>query len=351
MCIRDRVRPFIGFAEIFAVAGDVSRGLIFSIIREIDATYELWGRVPTILGTLRRGGYRHQAKANAWYPRLWQNLVRLALKSQRPCEGAIVGGGCSGFHQPTSDPGVLWLWYWPAYRPSNAECVELRSHWGVSIEKLVGPGWEDWGFFGIYATLGLEDAEDPEQKPVSRGPPRLSRVEQTAPLPAIREEEDHGAAADEAAPRTAHEHGDWDPEERSADPFEFTPILDPIPEGSDESGSPSSGSFHTPEEEEPQPELLVGTSPSAPSQGPRSTNNGAQRVLWASRGSSVFAARLPADRTLKRNNQVLSAEEINEHVEEAWAAKGKEVGNFVVHRAIQAMQETGSEWNLSLIHI
>ena len=34
------------------------------------------------------------------------------------------------------------------------------------------------------------------------------------------------------------------------------------------------------------------------------------------------------------------------HAEAAWAAKGKEVNNYVVHRAIQAMQETGSEWNI-----
>ena len=90
----DKVRPFIGFAEIFALGGDVSKSLIFQIIREIDATFELWGRVPTTLGILRRAGYHQKAKATSWYPRLWNNLLTLALKANRPSEGAIVGGGC-----------------------------------------------------------------------------------------------------------------------------------------------------------------------------------------------------------------------------------------------------------------
>jgi hypothetical protein len=38
----------------------------------------------------------------------------------------------------------------------------------VSLEKLVGSGWEDTGFFGLYSTYARLEDEDLENKPVTR---------------------------------------------------------------------------------------------------------------------------------------------------------------------------------------
>ena len=42
---------------------------------------------------------------------------------------------------------------WPYRRPVALRTLELRSHWGVSMEKLAAPDWEDACFPGVYATL------------------------------------------------------------------------------------------------------------------------------------------------------------------------------------------------------
>ena len=103
----DQIREFIGW--ILWAGATVAASITFRIQREIDSAYDLWGRVPTILGTLRRTGLQQAAKGNKSYPRLLANLRELAAKLRIPFEGAFVGGGCRGFYAVTSDPGILYL--------------------------------------------------------------------------------------------------------------------------------------------------------------------------------------------------------------------------------------------------
>ena len=48
-----------------------------------------------------------------------------------------------------------------------------------------------------------------------------------------------------------------------------------------------------------------------------------ERVLWMSRGSLVLTSRLPPDRSIRRNNQVLSAAEELQHAEEVVGSQRK----------------------------
>ena len=215
----DQIRPFFGW--IFWLSpGDVKGAIMFRISKEIEDSYELWGRRPTVLGTLRRGGYNIQAKATKDYPTLWGNILELAVRSGHPCEGAVVGGGAKGFQPVTNEPGILWLVVWPYRRPSALQTMELHSHWGVNMEKFVGPDWEDTAFFGIYSTLERLEFEGEDEK---KAAPKV----RTAPkggLPTI-PEYDSKAWAKSAEPLNRHEKGEWMPEELVKDPYEWTPIL------------------------------------------------------------------------------------------------------------------------------
>ena len=62
--------------------------------------------------------------------------------------------GTRGFPAVTRDPGILWLVFWPCRRPVALRTIELRSHWGVNMETLVGVDWTDTAFFGANPTLG-----------------------------------------------------------------------------------------------------------------------------------------------------------------------------------------------------
>ena len=127
----DQVRPFSGWT-FWLSTKNVSDATMFRISRKIEDAYELWGRYPTILGTLRRQGHNVKAKRTAEYPRLRSDILELSIRSRRPCEGAVVGGGARGFPAVTSEPGVLWLVMWPYKRPSALQTRELRSHWGIA---------------------------------------------------------------------------------------------------------------------------------------------------------------------------------------------------------------------------
>ena len=200
----------MGWAFWLAQGADPNDALMLRIAKEIDDS-ELWGRTPTILGTLRRGGYNVVAKKTKDHPRLWSNLLELALRARRPCEGAIVGGGTRGFPAVTGEPGVLWLVFWPYRRPTALRTYELRSHWGVSMEKLAGPEWEDTAFFGIYSTLErLEETGDDDV---------VGKRSPTGNLPKIPEEQ-YQELGKHGNPRSRHEQGEWLPEEPVRDPFE-----------------------------------------------------------------------------------------------------------------------------------
>ena len=79
------------------------------------------------------------------------------------CEGAVVGGGCRGFHAVTGYPGVLFLIYWEYGCPAAYRTVELKSHWMVNMEKLVGEAYEDTGILGLYGTSRSYDEEENDE--------------------------------------------------------------------------------------------------------------------------------------------------------------------------------------------
>ena len=98
------------------------------------------------------------------------------------------------------------------------------------MEKPAGPDWEDTCFFGIYATLEKlgELGEDEAARRV------------TGQLPTILEGQTR-AYQNQSAPKSSHERGTWHPEESVKDPYPWTPVLDPIAKGAEESeGTPDS---------------------------------------------------------------------------------------------------------------
>ena len=109
------------------------------------------------------------------------------------------------------------------------------------------------------------------------------------------------------------------PEDPRDDPYDWAPTLDPIVEGSEESGL-SGGSYQTaveefnttwaqtesvhPEWEYRHPAKTGSSKPVVESQ--------SIRVLWMSRGSPVFMTAkktAPENRATRRNNQILSKDE------------------------------------------
>ena len=81
-------------------------------------------------------------------------------------------------------------------------------------------------FCGIYSTLGSLGGSYDEEAGASRSSP-------TGGLPRIPEEKLQ-AVEKAQVPTTAHARGDWMPEEEKSDPYQWTPVLDAIAEGTEE---------------------------------------------------------------------------------------------------------------------
>ena len=147
----DQVRPG-GLEILWLSSPELSQTSPMRITRRIDDDYDLWGRSPKTLWVVRRMGTRARARATGEYPKLWEDLQSARRELGWAAEGAIVGGGVRGFPAPTNDPGTIYLFYWRWGQPATLTTRELRSHWDINMEKLVGAEWQDYGFFGVYST-------------------------------------------------------------------------------------------------------------------------------------------------------------------------------------------------------
>ena len=298
--------------------------LRLSRIVEPDDT--LWNRKPTYLGTYRRTEYNQPAKDTHDNARLWTTIQELAARSQVPWEGALVCGGIKNFRPATGPPGTLWLLVWPWKKPTAVQTYELKSHWTVRLDGIT-PDWEDSAFVGVYSTQ--EYSEGWAQKEASQ-----PKVDTRDALPSIKEE-----SRKPSDPINAFERGVWLPDEPKPSPNDWVPILDPIPEGTDED---SSESFRSLEELPDNEELLADYMVNEQSGGSSASNSRPQKVLWVSRGPEVFITEDPSkDSDSRRNNQVLTKAEEQQFSDLVSEAKLKGLDNYCAHRAIQGVMAKG----------
>lgn len=321
----DQVRPF--FPGIFWLAPELKSSVMMRIMQEVEGSYQMWGKTPTTLGKIKRNSLEVDARATTTYEKLWKLVQKLAKRAQRPCEGALVGGGVRGFPAATSTPGIMWMVYWEFQRPASLSNIELRSHWGASLVKLVGTVlWRDVGFIAVYATeKKLEETyeDDDEGGGVIEIPDEV-----------VAEYEKDQVPIDD------HEEGMWLPSlEVTTEPCGLSPIQEENEETEEEVKDEDEESFHSAMEFHTEEGVFKVGHPEWTSK-----ETGRRATYWSSHGADVFLGQAKTEKL--KNNQTLTKEDEKTYHKEVDEAKEKEIRNYCVHSAIRCILASGKEWNI-----